>query len=79
MATAGESVVLRCIPPTSNPPAFVFWRRTEDSAVYTASLSGNLYLSSVTKAIAGRYQCVATNSVTGRMRQSREAQLTVSG
>ena len=79
MVKAGESVVLRCIPPRSNPPAFVFWRRTEDGFVYTASLSGSLYLSSVTQALAGHYQCVATNSVTGKMRQSRAAQLTVSG
>ena len=74
----GKNAVLRCVPPPSNPPAFVVWRKDNVSVIPSTSLSGNLYLSSVTQDMAGHYQCIASSAVTGTMRLSRVAQLTVS-
>lgn len=80
VVAVGKNAVLRCAPPPSNPPAFVIWRKDNRTVLPATSLSGNLYLTSVSEDMAGHYQCVATNSeVPGSMRVSRTAQLTVTG
>ena len=83
-AVVGEATVLHCIPPDSHPPAVVTWKKdgallVDDQQHTLIVPTGNLYLLNLTMLDAGSYQCIATNSITGRERRSVQATLSVVG
>ncbi len=74
--------ILKCAPPYSNPPASVAWMKNGEPLAaddFILANGGNLYLLNVTNEDEGNYQCTASNSVTGRVRHSLKALLSVIG
>lgn len=84
-AYEGTDVVLRCSPHASVPPADIVWARNDEvldhasSHRLSVSQSGNLYILGVVSDDAGEYRCIASNSITGAVRRSDRATLTVEG
>ena len=79
----GTMAILRCSPHLSVPAAVVSWthngRVLDTSTRLRIAPSGNLYILEPRLSDVGRYQCIASNAITGARRRSEEATLTVNG
>lgn len=80
----GQTVVLQCQPPESNPPAVVHWKKdnhpiTPDNDRVILTQNGYLYIKNTSDSDSGMYQCIADNSITGARRRSDMSNLLVFG
>ncbi|XP_067011559.2 interference hedgehog isoform X2 [Anabrus simplex] len=65
--TAGNTVAIHCEAPYSSPPALLqYYRNGEKVTVPVLETTGTLILQNVTAQDAGKYQCKATNYLTGQ-------------